>query len=195
MQNRAIMTVRRLIIAMLMMLLAQAHHAWAQDSEQSSEYLIKAGYIYNFAKLVEWPASAFAQPDSPIVIGIVGTDPFGPIIDKVLEGKKVNGHSFVIKRLKPTADVKECHILFVGTSLGPHVADTIRLTRGTPILTISEIPGFADRGGIINLTLEQNKVRFEVNVDAAKQADLNISSRLLVLAKVIQQPGDGRKTE
>lgn len=195
MQNRAIMTVRRLIIAILMMLLAQAHHAWAQDSEQSSEYLIKAGYIYNFAKLVEWPASAFAQPDSPIVIGIVGTDPFGPIIDKVLEGKKVNGHSFVIKRLKPTADVKECHILFVGTSLGPHVADTIRLTRGTPILTISEIPGFADRGGIINLTLEQNKVRFEVNVDAAKQADLNISSRLLVLAKVIQQPGDGRKTE
>ena len=113
MQNRAIMTVRRLIIAMLMMLLAQAPHAWTQDSEQSSEYLIKAGYIYNFAKLVEWPASAFAQPDSPIVIGIVGTDPFGPIIDKVLEGKKVNGHAFVIKRLKPTADVKECHILFI----------------------------------------------------------------------------------
>lgn len=195
MQNRAIMTVRRLIIAMLMMLLAQVPHACAQDSEQSSEYLIKAGYIYNFAKLVEWPASAFAQPDSPIVIGIVGTDPFGPIIDKVLEGKKVNGHPFVIKRLKPTADVKECHILFVGTSWGPHVADTIRLTRGTPILTISEIPGFADRGGIINLTLEQNKVRFEVNVDAAKQADLSISSRLLVLAKVIQQPGDGKKTE
>ena len=189
------MTVRRLIIAILMMLLAQGSQAWAQDSEQSSEYLIKAGYIYNFAKLVEWPASAFAQPDSPIVIGILGTDPFGPIIDKVLEGKKVNGHSFVIKRLKPTADVKECHILFIGSSLGVHVADTIRLTRGTPVLTISEIPGFADRGGIINLTLEQNKVRFEVNVDAAKEADLNISSRLLVLAKVIQQPGDGRKTE
>ena len=189
------MTVRRLIIVMVMMALGQASHVWAQDSDQSSEYLIKAGYIYNFAKLVEWPASAFAQPDSPIVIGIVGTDPFGPIIDKVLEGKKVNGHPFLIKRLKPTADVKECHILFIGSSLGAHVADTIRLTRGTPILTISEIPGFADHGGIIHLTLEQNKVRFEVNVDAAKEADLNISSRLLVLAKVIQQPGDGRKTE
>jgi len=189
------MTMRRLIICMVMMLLGLASYAWAQDSEASSEYLIKAGYIYNFAKLVEWPATAFAQPDSPIVIGIVGNDPFGPIIDKVLEGKKVNGHAFLIKRLKPTADVKECHILFIGSSLGSHVADTIRLTRGTPILTISEIPGFADRGGIINLTLEQNKVRFEVNVDAAKEADLNISSRLLVLAKVIQQSGDGRKTE
>ena len=189
------MTVRRLIIFMVMMMLGQASCALAQDSEASSEYLIKAGYIYNFAKLVEWPATAFAQPDSPIVIGIIGNDPFGPIIDKVLEGKKVNGHPFLIKRLKATADVKECHILFIGSSLSSHVADTIRLTRGTHILTISEIPGFADRGGIINLTLEQNKVRFEVNVDAAKEADLNISSRLLVLAKVIQQSGDGRKTE
>lgn len=190
------MTVRRLIIFIVtMMMLSPASQAWAQDGETSSEYLIKAGYIYNFAKLVEWPATTFAQPDSPIVIGIVGNDPFGPVIDKVLEGKKVNGHPFLIKRLKTTADVKECHILFVGSSLGPHVSDTIRLTRGTPVLTISEIPGFADRGGIINLTLEQNKVRFEVNVEAAKEADLNISSRLLVLAKVIQQSGDGRKTE
>jgi hypothetical protein len=189
------MTVRRLMIVILMTLLGQASHAWAQDAEASSEYLIKAGYIYNFAKLVEWPATAFAQPNSPIVIGIVGTDPFGPIIDKVLEGKKINGHPFLIRRLRPTADVKECHIVFIGSSMEPHIADAIRLTRGSPILTISEIPGFADHGGIIHLTLEQNKVRFEVNVDAAKEADLNISSRLLVLAKVIQQPSDGRKTE
>src|SRR5881394_4001181 len=120
----------RFLITILMLLLGVASHANAQDSSASSEYLIKAGFIYNFARLVEWPATAFAQPDSPIVIGIVGTDPFGPIIDKVLEGKKVNGHSFLIKRLKPTADVKECHILFVGSSLGSHIADTIRLTKG-----------------------------------------------------------------
>ncbi len=189
------MTVRRLIIVLMMMVLGQASLAWSQGSEESSEYLIKAGYIYNFAKLVEWPSTAFAQPDSPIVIGLIGTDPFGPILDKVLEGKKVNGHAFVIKRLKPTADLKECHILFIGSSVGSRVGETIRLTKGTPVLTISELPGFADHGGIIHLTLEQNKVRFEVNVDAAKQADLNISSRLLVLAKVIQQSSDGRKTE
>jgi hypothetical protein len=189
------MTVRRLIVLILMMLMGQASQAWAQDGGQSSEYLIKAGYIYNFAKLVEWPASAFEQADSPIVIGILGSDPFGPIIDKVLEGKKVNGHPFVIKRLRAAVDAKECHILFLGSSVSPQVADTIRLIRGTPVLTISEIPGFANRGGIIHLTLEENKVRFEVNVEAAKEADLNISSRLLVLAKVIQQPSDGRKTE
>jgi hypothetical protein len=189
------MRVRRLIAILMMVAMGQASLAWSQADEDSSEYLIKAGYIYNFAKLVEWPSSAFAQPDSPIVIGLVGTDPFGPILDKVLEGKKVNGHPFLIKRLKLTSELKDCHILFIGSSVGSRLGETLRLTKGTPVLTISELPGFADHGGIIHLTLEQNKVRFEVNVDAAKQADLNISSRLLVLAKVIQQPSDGRKTE
>lgn len=166
----------------------------AQDSS-SSEYLIKAGFIYNFAKLVDWPATAFSQPDSPIVIGILGADPFGPVIDKVLAGKKVNDHAFLIKRLKSAADAKDCHILFVSASETARINDAIRLTKSMPILTISEIPGFANRGGIINLTLEDSRVRFEVNVDAAKAADLNISSRLLALAKIVPSSSDGRKTE
>jgi hypothetical protein len=166
----------------------------AQDSS-SSEYLIKAGFIYNFAKLVDWPGAAFSQPDSPIVIGILGADPFGPIIDKILAGKKVNDHAFVIKRLKSVADAKDCHILFVSASETARINDAIRLTKSMPILTISEIPGFANRGGIINLTLEDSKVRFEVNVDAAKAADLNISSRLLALARIVPSSSDGRKTE
>ena len=117
------------------------------------------------------------------------------IIDKILEGKKVNGRGFVVRRLKSINDVKECHILFVSSSEMAHPGEAIHLAKGTPILTIGEIPGFARHGGIINLTLEDNKVRFEVNVDAAKEADLNISSRLLALAKIIQQPADGRKIE
>ena len=166
----------------------------AQDSS-SSEYLIKAGFIYNFAKLVDWPGAAFTQPDSPIVIGILGADPFGPTIDKVLAGKKVNDHAFVIKRLKSPAEAKDCHILFVSASETSRINDAIRLTKSMPILTISEVPGFANRGGIINLTLEDSRVRFEVNVDAAKAADLNISSRLLALAKIVQPSSDGKKTE
>lgn len=181
-----------LLITSAMLLMGSAAQAAAQDS---SEYLIKAGFIYNFAKLVDWPAAAFSQSDSPIVIGILGTDPFGPIIDKVLAGKKVNDHGFVIKRIKSVADCKDCHILFVSSSEGSHIGDDIRLTRSMPVLTISEVPGFANRGGIINLTLEDSKVRFEVNVDAAKAADLNISSRLLALAKIVQPSNDGRKSE
>jgi hypothetical protein len=177
-----------------MLLMGSAAPTAAQDSA-SSEYLIKAGFIYNFAKLVDWPATAFSQPDSPIVIGILGTDPFGPIIDRVLASKKVNDHGFVIKRIKSVADGKDCHILFISASETSHIGDDIRIARSMPVLTIGEVPGFANRGGIINLTLEDSKVRFEVNVDAAKAADLNISSRLLALARIVQPSSNGRKSE
>ena len=187
----------RLLITMVVLILPSVgFDAQAQDSSGSSEYLIKAGFIYNFANLVQWPSNAFAQPDSPIVIGILGEDPFGTILDRVLQGKKVNGRSFVVKRLKSPADLKECHILFVSSSEMTRLAEAIHLVKGMPILTIGEIPGFAKRGGIINLVLEDNKVRFEVNVEAAKEADLNISSRLLALARIVQEsPSDGRKPE
>src|SRR5467141_4576264 len=91
-------------------------NAQAGDASDSSEYLIKAGFIYNFAKFVEWPAAAFAQPDSPIVIGILGTDPFGNLIDRIVENKKIGARGFVVKRLKwntDLKDLKECKILFV----------------------------------------------------------------------------------
>src|SRR5213080_2372721 len=97
----------RVVITILMLLLGVASQANAQDSSESSEYLVKAGFIYNFAKLVEWPATAFAQPDSPIVIGILGTDPFGPLIDQIVENKKIGARSFVVKRLKWGTDFKE----------------------------------------------------------------------------------------
>jgi hypothetical protein len=170
--------------------------AHAQDSSVSSEYLIKAGFIYNFANLVQWPSTAFAQPDSPIVIGILGEDPFGTVLDRVLAGKKVNGRAFLVKRLKAATDLKECQIVFVSSSELAHLADAIHLVKGMPILTIGEIPGFAKRGGMINLFLEDNKVHFEVNVEAAKEADLTISSRLLALARIVQEStADARKTE
>jgi len=164
--------------------------AQAPDSRDSSEYLIKAGFIYNFAKFVEWPSAAFAQPDSPIVIGILGTDPFGPLIDQIVENKKIGARSFVVKRLKWGTDFKElrdCKILFVGASEKAHVDELVQIVKTLPILTVGETPGFAERGGVIRFVLEDNRVRFEVNVEAAHQADLTISSRLLTLARIIQQ--------
>ncbi len=191
------MRLLRLLITIAIVILPslglQAH---AQDSSVSSEYLIKAGFIYNFANLVQWPVNAFAQPDSPIVIGILGEDPFGTVLDRVLAGKRVNGRIFLVKRLKSIVDLKECQILFVSSSEIAHSTEAIHLVKGMPILTIGEIPGFAKRGGIINLVLEDNKVHFEVNVEAAKEADLTISSRLLALARIVQDPiADGKKTQ
>jgi hypothetical protein len=191
------MRLSRLLITIAMVILPSlGSDAQGQDSSVSSEYLIKAGFIYNFANLVQWPSNAFAQPDSPIVIGILGEDPFGTILDRVLEGKKVNGRAFRVKRLRSVPDLKECHIVFVSSSEMSRLAEAIHLVKGMPILTIGEIPGFARRGGIINLILEDNKVHFEVNVEAAKEADLNISSRLLALARIVQEPAaDARKME
>ncbi len=175
-----------ILIVALSVSLSWAPEAVAQvsDSSDSSEYLIKAGFIYNFAKFVDWPATAFAQPDSPIVIGILGTDPFGNLIDRIVENKKIGARGFVVKRLKWGTDfkeLKECKILFVSAS-------------DLPILTVGETPGFAERGGVIRFVLEDNRVRFEINVEAAHQADLTISSRLLTLARIIQQATtDARK--
>jgi hypothetical protein len=185
------------LIAVLSMTLNWTASAGAQagDSSDSSEYLIKAGFIYNFAKFVEWPSTAFAEPDSPIVIGVLGTDPFGDIINHVVEGKKIGARGFVIRRfkwskeLKDQKDFKECRILFVSSSEKLHFEEIVDAVKGLPILTVGETPGFAERGGMIRLMLEDNRVRFEVNVDAAHYGNLNISSRLLTLARIIAPAG------
>lgn len=183
------------IAVLLCMSLTAGARGQSSDSSESSEYLIKAGFIYNFAQLVQWPPAAFSQADSPIVIGIVGTDPFGEIIDRVVQNKKLEGRSLVVRRLKRGASLRECNILFVSSSEAPHIEEILQSTKGMPILTIGEMPGFAMRGGIINLTVEGNRVRFEVNIEAAKQANLNISSRLLALARIVPQSADGKKSE
>lgn len=168
--------------------------AQVADSADSSEYLIKAGFIYNFANLMQWPANTFSNPDSPIVVGILGADTSGGILDEVLAGKKVNGRSFSVKHLKRGMDLKGCNIVFVSASESAHLDEIFRLLKNLPILTIGETPSFAERGGIINFILINDKVRFEVNVEAAKQADISISSRLLALAKIVPQ-ADGSKVQ
>ena len=184
-----------ILIVILGMTLNGTPLAYAQtgDAPDSSEYLIKAGFIYNFAKFVEWPSAAFAQPDSPIVIGVLGTDPFGTVLDRLVQDKKIGQRGFVVRRykwgkdLKDLKDLRDCKILFVSASEKAHADEIIQLVKWLPILTVGETPGFAERGGVIRFTVEDNRVRFEVNVDAAHQADLNISSRLLTLAKIIPQ--------
>src|SRR3981081_2644553 len=156
------MRLLRLLIMMAIVISPSlGFEAQAQDSSVSSEYLIKAGFIYNFANLVEWPSNAFAQPDSPIVIGILGTDPFGTIIDKIVQDKKIGTRGFVVKRLKWGADLKElreCKILFIGASERAHMDELVQMLRGLPVLTVGETPGFAERGGVIRFVLEDNRV-------------------------------------
>jgi hypothetical protein len=162
-----------------------AGHAQSVDSD-SSEYLVKAGFIFNFAKFVEWPAGSLGSKGTPIVIGVLGNEHFASILDQVVGGKSIDGRAFVVRRMKWGKEVKECHILFITSTEESHSDELLQLVKGASILTIGETPGFAKRGGMINFTLEDRKVRFEVNLDAAKHENLNISSRLLSLAKIVQ---------
>lgn len=146
-----------------------------------NEYDVKAAFIYNFTKYIEWPPSALPG-NSPIVIGIVGRDPFGRSIDELLQGKTVSGRSFRLRRLSWDDDeVANCHILFV--SAGAFDPARLAKLRGRPVLTIGESPGFTSKGGIINFVIEGGRVRFDINSELAGAGGIQISSKLLSLAR------------
>jgi hypothetical protein len=157
--------------------------SWGAQGYRVSD--VEAAFIYNFAKFVEWPAEAFGRSDSPIAIGIVGEDPFGPVMEQITQGKQVDGHPFVIRRMHASDDMRNRQILFISSSEGGKTKQLLERLRGTPVLTIGESRGFAKQGGVIDFVVEQGKVRFEINVGAARRARLNISSRLLSLAKIV----------
>ena len=150
-----------------------------------SEYQIKAAFLYNFAKFVDWPAKALPGASTSITLCILGEDPFGTDLEQILDGKTVNGKSIVIKRFRGIRGLEGCHILFISSSERHHLPEILGALRGASMLTVGETERFAKLGGIINFTIEENKVRFEINVDAAERAGLKISSRLLKLGKVI----------
>jgi hypothetical protein len=150
------------------------------------EYAIKAGFVYNFAKFVEWPADAFRDSQSPLVICIVGNDPFGSKLD-VLENKTVLGRKLVIRRLAILDDILKCQGLFISRSENSQLPAILKAARNKNILTISEAPNFCRSGGMINLFLDGDKVRFEINIRNAEKARLKISSHLLNLAKICRE--------
>jgi hypothetical protein len=151
--------------------------------EPPSEYEVKAAFLYNFAKFIDWPPEAIPQPDTAIIIGVLGEDPFMGALERIIRDKKINGHSFVIKRAKNIQDLKNGHILFISTSEKKRLPDILETVRDASVLTVSELDPFSQQGGIVQFVMEANKVRFKINVKAAERARLRISSRLLNLSK------------
>jgi YfiR/HmsC-like len=159
-------------------------------SQSASEYATKAAFVYSFAKFVEWPPNAFTGPDAPVVIGIVGKDPFGRGIDDVVRGQTAGGRSVVVRRLD-AASARNCHILFISTSERQHFDAIISgLTSGT-ILTVSDVDDFAASGGMIGLHEDEGRIRLEINLDAAQRAGLKVSSKLIGAARIVSR-GPGR---
>lgn len=158
----------------------------AGATQGSPEYRLKAAFLYNFAKFVRWPASAFAESDE-IVVGILGEDPFGTVLEDTLEGMTVEGRRFRVVRLRSLEGAVDTHILFVAASERDRIDRIIELVDGRPVLTVSEVPRFAHRGGVINFFIDRDKIRFEINYARSQSVGLEISSRLLGLARIVDE--------
>jgi len=152
---------------------------------QNREYDLKAAFVFNFVQFVTWPDSAFAEANSPYVIGILGENPFGSALEDMVRGEKVNGRPLEVRKVANTKEVEECHILFVSRSEAAGLETVLWRVRAKPVLTVSEIDEFTERGGIIRLYNAGNKVRFQINAEEARAAGLRISSKLLRLAEVV----------
>jgi YfiR/HmsC-like len=153
----------------------------AQESPPT-EYQLKAAFLLNFAKFVEWPPAAFAEPTSPIVLGILGDNPFGDVLKQTIQGKTINNRPLVPKVFSSSAEATNCHMLFIGSSEKARLPEILASLHGASVLTVGEMDRFAESGGMINFVRQGNKIRFQINEVAAKSVGLKISSKLLSLA-------------
>ncbi len=154
--------------------------------QKSKEYHIKAAFILNFVKFMEWPSHVSSDTSSLLTVYILGNDPFDEAL-KTIENKIVKEKKIVIKRSSRIEDVKECQILFISTSEKKKISEILTKIKCRPILTVAESKNFCQSGGVVNFIIVKGKVHFEINVDAAERAGLKISSKLLKLAKIIKE--------
>ncbi|MBI4659408.1 MAG: YfiR family protein [Verrucomicrobia bacterium] len=161
----------------------------AAEQAQPTEYQIKAAFLFNFAKFVEWPATAFPTETSPFCIGILGDDPFRKDLELTISGKKIGNRSLVIKRFPNARKIEFCHILFISPSENRELRQILDSLKGLATLTVGDkIEQFCEQGGMIDLIMAGNKVRFRINQHIAEKAGLKVSSRLLKLGIGSEDP-------
>jgi len=146
-----------------------------------SEYEVKAAFLFNFAKFVEWPSNAFPDANTPFVIGVLGNDPFGRYLDETVRGERLNNRELIIQRYRNPSEIKNCHVLFISRSESDRLDQIVAQLKSRRILTVTDAAGGS--GGImIRFVNEGNRIRFKIDVQAARSANLTISSKLLRLA-------------
>jgi len=155
------------------------------QSREPSEYAVKAAFLFHFAQFVEWPEGAFREANSPLVYCTIGEDPFQGALDESLKGKMVGAHPLQVKHLAEASEALGCHVAFIGKTGKKRVTDELARLGSSPVLTIGETEAFVKDNGMIAFCVEESKIRFNINLEAAKKANLKISSRLLTLAKTV----------
>jgi hypothetical protein len=151
-------------------------------AEEPSEYEVKAAFLFNFSKFVEWPEGTFAGAADRITICILGQDPFGTLLEDAVRDKRVNGREISIQKTASVSRVAGCHVVFIASSEQDRLDEILGRLVDRPLLTVSDAESGAERGAIIGLTVDDKRVRFEVNLNAARRARLKLSSQLLKVA-------------
>jgi hypothetical protein len=149
------------------------------------EYRVKATFLFQFTQFVDWPPEAFGAAEAPLVIAVLGEDPFGRFLDDTVRDEKANGHPLVVQRYQRIEEVKNCHVLYLAQQEARRIPDIESAFKQRNILTVSDAVDFTSRGGIIQFVTQEKRVGLRINLSAAKSANLTISSKLLRLARVI----------
>lgn len=178
-QSKSVMRRARCAVVLSVVCLAALPIALRGQTATTDE--VKAAFLFNFAKFVEWPA----MNDGALQIGVLGNDGLGDSLREIVRGKTVNGRPLATRRVNPNDDLSRLHVLFVGASEKARVADVLKRVEGSSVLTVSDVDKFCHQGGVIALTQEGNHVRFDINLDAADRSKLKVSSKLLTLARTV----------
>jgi hypothetical protein len=163
------------------------------QAQSAGEYQVKAAFLFNFAKFVEWPPNAFPRPDAPLQICVLGQDPFGVEFEQSIVEKIVQGHKIKVVHPDGVPQARACQILFIASSEKQRMRDILQGLTGASVLTVADTPSFIQGGGIINFVLERDQVRFEINLRAAELAHLKLSARLLTVAKLVLPGGSAEE--
>ena len=161
--------------------------AWA--APPAAEHQLKAVYLFNFGQFVEWPPEAFASPDAPFVIGILGEDPVAETLEAVVHGESLHGRRVVVSRFEQPSGIGPCHIVYIGRGEAARLDAALAAVRGRAVLTVSDVGGAEHRGAVIALFTESNRIRMRINVGEARAGNLVISSKLLRPAEIVGAVG------
>jgi hypothetical protein len=179
--TRSIPSIPSLVVLLSLLLAGTAAIVRAQST--GDEYRVKAAFLFHFAQLVDWPADTPTGADNSLYLCTLGEDPFQGALESTVEGKVIANRVIRIRHLLRPEDMRGCRILFLGKAQSKYIPMLLADLRNAPVLTVGETPGFLAAGGMVCFLLQENKVRFEINLDAARSAGLTIGSRLLVLAQ------------
>jgi len=179
--------VRARAIARALVATAAAAAAATASAGAQREYAIKAAFLYNFARYVQWPQPAPSGERGPLTIGVLGPDPFGPILDEIAASKTIGARKLVVRRFATLDRYTPCDILFVSSPMARQVEAVLARTEGSHVLVVGDSAGLAEGGVAINFYIADNKVHFEINRRAARRARLKISSKLLRLARIVAE--------